>query len=561
MHETDAIQLALNELLDAADSIAADGLVQAGFRLLAIVGCPSLMHPSNRASIASYVYSRGLTLVFASIRPEPLRPRALDNAIFPHTSDQATTCTARSLADASGNSGWNDPRTMLSMDTAADVGDDEAARRGGSFQPRLRNLRVRFAHACMHRRPLSLAPTVRARTHQQPPAGAGLPVDIERTLMLATLTNRMALVLHASPLNASSENAAQRHPVRVGVGVQDLHVWVRHLAEPSSSSAAVSALLLINKGRTLATARLPSDATLPFSSKQLYVLPAWGNTSAHSATGVPPGTPLTAIMNSIDVPPFDAVLYLLFATPSAAQLFELDGARVRGASTGGWTGEAGAGKGGRRERGGQSGVRAGRNGGRRHDATLSKPAHEEWSPDASTTVIACLAAVASLIGFCFVLRRVKQQRDAKRSTQWDHYGGGVHARLCAESPNDRPGTESKRKGRGRGTRPRLPFTWEPPDVTPAAASPPMASPPSDDCYRNGTRQLSPIPFNLRSLADACDAISIGTRRGFACSASFQDIGEARAPPAAGFDVPTGIEEENAPHRRTPRHDKTTCFGV
>ena len=45
--------------------------------------------------------------------------------------------------------------------------------------------------------------------------------DIERTLVLATLTNRVALALHGAPLNASDEAAeGQRHPMRVGTGAQ-----------------------------------------------------------------------------------------------------------------------------------------------------------------------------------------------------------------------------------------------------------------------------------------------------------------------------------------------------
>ena len=67
-----------------ADGIVADGLVQAGYQLLAVTACPSLMHPSNRAVIASYAFSRGLTLVFTGLESEALRPRILDHAIFPH---------------------------------------------------------------------------------------------------------------------------------------------------------------------------------------------------------------------------------------------------------------------------------------------------------------------------------------------------------------------------------------------------------------------------------------------------------------------------------------------
>ena len=638
-----------NELLDAADSIASDGLVDAGYRLLAVDACPALMHPSNRASIASYAFSRGLTLIFAGLSTEALRPRAMEHAIFPHSSDESG-CTARALAEASGASGWNDPRAL--MDASAKT--DEGSVRPQPLPHRLRALRVRFAHACMHRRPLALSPSVRPRSGRAGTGGAGdLGMDIERTLVLATLTNRVALVLHAAPLNETSLATAQRHPVRINAGDSNVQAWVRHLASPAavaappsglrgrwgrlvggararraadaaangddagalrsvavagyasaSSSvqgpplageeegvfgwrAPVSALLLINKGHDLATARLPVDATWPFSHRQLFVHSAWGNTSAASATGVPAGTPLTAIMGSIDIPPYDAVLYLLFASQLAAQQFELSGTRARGGSEAGVAdggrarGRVGSSRIGSDDRGWHRGAaaidagrRSGPRGDRRHERSGGDGQGEWlfWSQSTWTSVAVWVAASTATIGACVLLRRLGQRRE-DAATRWDRY---ANSRLL-ESPNERPGTESKRKGRGRSNRPRLPSAWVP--MAPATPVPLHAgspcSPNSDDCYRHDT---TPVPFkDLLDMAD--DAACLGTRRGFACSQSFQELSpyaspmkhavQAHGPPLIGGGASSliprthtaGSEEENAPHRRTPRKDKSCCFNV
>ena len=95
-HGADAIQVLQNEMLDAVDGIASDGLVQAGYWLLAVDACPALAHPSNRASIASYAFSRGLTLVFTALAPEALRPRTLDRSIFPHSGKVLAALRTRS---------------------------------------------------------------------------------------------------------------------------------------------------------------------------------------------------------------------------------------------------------------------------------------------------------------------------------------------------------------------------------------------------------------------------------------------------------------------------------
>lgn len=653
--ETDAIQLATNELLDAVDGVAADGLVQAGYGLLAVTACPALMHPSNRASIASYAFARGLTLVFTALAPDALRPRTLDHALFPHGANNVP-CLARALAEASGASGWNDPRALLSTEAAdgnqAAVTEQSTPTAVGRqpsqpFLNRLRSLRVRFAHACMHRRPLALAPSLRPRSMGGVAAGGagGMPIDVERTLVLGTLTNRVALVLHASPINTSSASVAERHPVRIRTGLESMQVWVRHLPPAATllmresesvdsrtaagrsrwpkfgggvsrdadaalrgvraigaSNAPVSALLLVNKGLSMATARLPLDAMRPFSYRRLYVLSAWGNTSAQSATGVPPGTPLTAIMQSIDVPPLDAALYLLFASAEAAQQFELDGARVRGGS--------GVHRLPTAVRRTNAGARAsnglddqGRRGGGKghHNPHTKIAAAPGWgsfvsSPGdsvAQSPLLATLAALSMLAAAYLLLRRLRQRR-AEGPTRWDRYS---HARLCAESPTERPGTESKRKGRGRGNRPRLPSAWAP-SPQPSAATPLLPPPakcacPSDEDFCVSS---TPIPFCLRDTGNG-DPGCFAARRGFACSHSFQDVHDVipahasligddnsqlpsrgSGPPLVAdshtshgeggvFLIPmpsaSGPDDESLePHRRiTPRHDQTTCFSV
>lgn len=635
--DTDAIQLATNEILDAIDGIVSDGLHQAGYGLLAVLSCPALMHPSNRASIASYAFSRGLMLVSAGLDAGVMRAKALDHAIYPHGVD-TVPCIARKLAEASGASGWNDPRALLSMDGA--TLDSPAVE---PFLHRLRSLRVRFAHACMHRRPLALAPSIRPR-HSGGGYGGGaggdLPAIVERTHVLATLTNRVALALHASPLNASSTVIAQRHPVRIstgtGTGIDGVQAWVRLLREPPTAkthlwnrlagaggsrarisadatdggdgSDPVAALLVINRGRELAAARLSDETTLPFKRTQLYVLSAWGNTSAHSATGVPPGTPLTAIMGSIDVPPLDAVLYLLFSSPIAAQQFDLDGGRVRGGSV--VPGDVRIGRdaaphgshmlldGATDRRGQRKSSKPG--GAGEHQTTESLAG---WSDHSLSHGLTMLALAAAALAFCLWVRRSRLRREAGAS-RWDRY---AHTRLSAESPSERPGTESKRKGRGRNSRPRLPSVWMP--LLPAA-SPPAPAPPRgaavDDEYQSCSS--TPIPFNMRAMEpparpDPADAEghSLGTRRGFTCSASFQEFGRLESedprklvpqqcgPPLIGSfvsklrnsdaEAPSMLlpevsmlssctEEECAPHRRTPRqsyeyeqHSSGTCFNV
>ena len=175
LQETEGVQTITNELLDAADAAADDGLPRRGYTLLGVDACASLQHPSNRASLTSYAQTRGLTLVFGERTGEALRPRAIERLIFPR--DEASACLSRARASAPG---WNDPHVHLSLNTrsqphqpqqqqqqlggrapyagarAASASSTAAVPR--TFEERLRALRVRFAQACMHRRPLVLSP-------------------------------------------------------------------------------------------------------------------------------------------------------------------------------------------------------------------------------------------------------------------------------------------------------------------------------------------------------------------------------------------------------------------
>ena len=174
----------------------------------------------------------------------------------------------------------------------------------------------------------------------------------------------------------------------------------------------------------------------------------------------------------------------------------------------------------------------------------------------------------------------------------------VEYRTCAIS--------AERKGRGRSNRPKLPSTWMPllPASSPLSpdAPPSCASSREDDYHLDGG---TPIPFNLldaesgrASRESGGDGPTIGTslRRGFECSASFQDFGGlheddprrlvpmAMGPPLIGGKLrhsgadprsmllpevsmlTSCMEEESAPHRRTPRqsHEQDSsgsCFNV
>ena len=387
LHETDGVQTVTNDLLDAADAASDDSLPLAGYSLLAINSCPSLQHPSNRAALTSYAQSRGLTLVFSDPTSEALRPRAIERSIFPR--DEASACLSRALADSAGAAGWNDPRGFLAIDEAA--GRGAAARSSPrSLDEKLRALRMRFAQACMHRRPLVLSPFPLSRIAS---AGAlAMPGSREAQQWVAeshrrvvsVVTDRLALALHASPFNTSLAAAlAYRHPLRIAAGVEGVQAWVRHLPrlQPHRHQLAspvppqpVSSLLLVNTNEQPVTVSLPADA--PWLQKGLYAVSAWGGGRAPNETWaahatavrkpsssglaawsswpssggggsgggrgggrdgggrargsrVPMGVPLTSVWSAIDVAPRDVVLLLLFASEGDAHAFAEGSADVR----------------------------------------------------------------------------------------------------------------------------------------------------------------------------------------------------------------------------------------
>jgi len=206
-----------------------------------------------------------------------------------------------------------------------------------------------------------------------------------------------------------------------------------------------------------------------------------------------------------------------------------------------------------------------------------------WNVATQNAALAALAVLAGAVAACLLLRRLKQRTGHVK--QLDE-----HARLlCMESPNERPGTESKRKGRGRKDRPRLPMGW----VQPAACSRQDSSGIRSDDYP----QLSedPIPFDLGADAsviatDKRGAVEgIGLRRAFECSQSFQELADevnkqSHASPAvtgcplvvgsflkardSGAEPSPVLHDDYAPHRRTPRHsyddlqiNSRSCFAV
>lgn len=78
LHEADAIQVASDQVVDAIDSVGAEGLVHAGYGVLVIEACAALEHPTNRGVLTSYARSRGLTTLFAPADAKRVRVRALE---------------------------------------------------------------------------------------------------------------------------------------------------------------------------------------------------------------------------------------------------------------------------------------------------------------------------------------------------------------------------------------------------------------------------------------------------------------------------------------------------
>lgn len=140
---TDALQIATEALLDAADHIVGTGLAGVGYTVLAMPSCPLLQMPSHREAIAHYFAERGLSLVFAPVVEDDPGASLLSDILFfgadrtvrgaaaraAHRHEEARAPTGEAppaeaagscaqlylqkLASLSGLGGWNDPRTHL----------------------------------------------------------------------------------------------------------------------------------------------------------------------------------------------------------------------------------------------------------------------------------------------------------------------------------------------------------------------------------------------------------------------------------------------------------------
>lgn len=134
---TDALQIATEALLDAADHIVSIGLASAGYTVLAMPSCPLLQMPSHREAIAHYFAERGLSLIFAPVVEDDPGASQLADILFfgadrslgprPSARDlqpaeaAAGSCAhlyLQKLASLSGLGGWNDPRTHLPSSTS-----------------------------------------------------------------------------------------------------------------------------------------------------------------------------------------------------------------------------------------------------------------------------------------------------------------------------------------------------------------------------------------------------------------------------------------------------------
>jgi hypothetical protein len=142
--DTDALQIATEALLDAADHMVGTGLAGAGYTVLAMPSCPLLQLPSHREAIAHYFAERGLSLIFAPVVEDDPGASLLSDILFfgadrtlhgaaaravdqhdearaaagqgPAAASAPGSCAQiylRKLARLSGLGGWNDPRTHL----------------------------------------------------------------------------------------------------------------------------------------------------------------------------------------------------------------------------------------------------------------------------------------------------------------------------------------------------------------------------------------------------------------------------------------------------------------
>ena len=93
-------------------------------QVLAVKSCASLLLPSHRVVLASYVGGRGLSLVFSEALAVPLEASALETFVFPRENERAD-CLAEALSRTAGANGWNDPRAQLALESSVPVGLEE----------------------------------------------------------------------------------------------------------------------------------------------------------------------------------------------------------------------------------------------------------------------------------------------------------------------------------------------------------------------------------------------------------------------------------------------------
>ena len=99
-HETDAIQIATNALLDAAEEQLGTNLLSAGYRLLAVERCDAISQPVQRDSIVSYLESRGLGIVFVDRAPAPFLLNSVCDALQHSTTLHHTVRSLLKLTQA-----------------------------------------------------------------------------------------------------------------------------------------------------------------------------------------------------------------------------------------------------------------------------------------------------------------------------------------------------------------------------------------------------------------------------------------------------------------------------
>lgn len=279
---TDALQVATEALLDAADTMASSGLVEAGFSLLAMPACRLLQHPSHREAIARYFAERGMSLLFAaaviddpgassssdfvmigadrSLRLDTRRRRgALSDAqargggLPAEAPGSCAQLYLQRLASLSGLGGWNDPRTHLPPRLNRTHMASSALPFGPPLEVHPSEFRSHFALACIRGAPLVLS----------------VPPHRMQGDMLNIVTDPLALAVQTANGGVRPERIdvpARAHGSRFAVHVR-LEGWVRR-----STDGVSAVLLLINHDERPATAEIPWHAlrTRPLAQASIF---------------------------------------------------------------------------------------------------------------------------------------------------------------------------------------------------------------------------------------------------------------------------------------------------